>query len=123
MKIYQKKKQNKRGSTTYGSGSRKKNRGSGNTGGVGKGGIWDHKKGSLKRYLEIDKVKRIQRRKKDRKESLVPQYLSSLKYIKRVAKKGCLINSYNKQITILRTSSISFKKSFIEKIGYKILIE
>ena len=119
--MYQKKKQNKRGSTTYGSGSRKKNRGSGNTGGVGKGGIWDHKKGSAKFYKKIEKINRVKIRKKNkRKTEILTKYLSSIKYIRKLEKKNCLVDSSTKEITILKNCKLKYNLNFFQKIGYKI---
>ena len=120
-KIYEKKKRNLRGSLTYGSGSHKKNRGSGNTGGVGKGGIWDHKKGSAKYYQKIRATSRIQRRKKKQKlTELVTRFISSKKYVKKMVEKGCIIDNLKKLILVEKFCKLIIPTAFLNKIGYTI---
>jgi len=121
--MYQRKKQNKRGSITYGSGSRKKNRGSGNTGGVGKAGIWDHKKGCQKYYANLKKHKRvILRRKIKRKTFIVPNYLVSQKYRLRLEKKKCFVNPSTKEIILGLACKLSYSEAFLKRLGYTITI-
>ena len=115
---YEKKKKNRLGSITYGSGSRKKNRGSGNRGGCGKGGIWDHKKGLVLKLKKEEKIKRIKIRKKERRKEIDPRFLSSLKYRLRMEKRNIFIRGV--QIQVPPFSRISNRK-FLEKIGYIIV--
>jgi ribosomal protein L15 len=117
--IFEKKKQNLRGSITYGSGSRKKNRGSGNRGGVGKAGIWGHKKSSKKKYEEIAKeAKIIARKKARRKEEVTFGFLNSNKYIKRLEKRNIFVDQ---ELKIIENKGIPLSgrnKKYLEAKGY-----
>lgn len=127
------KRSSKRGTITYGSGSRKKNRGSGNRGGVGNAGIWDHKKGSAAKINEIRKQKTRETKKKIKRSLVItPEFLSSKKYCKRLLLKRIFIDTKTKEIRIYRDSLNKFKRNkenkltnegFLNKIGYKIFYD
>ena len=119
MKIYEKKpKKSLRGSITYGSGSRKKNRGSGNRGGKGNSGIWDHNK-SRKKKIEKDRRRdRIKKRKK--KKILRVGFLSSNKYLLKLQKRGIFIKD-GKIFSLKHKKDLLKNQKFLNKLGYKLV--
>lgn len=118
--VFEKKKRNYSGSITYGSGSRKKNRGSGNSGGVGKGGLWDHKKGLAAKIRKTLRRNRIKTRKKlKRQKEIIPGFLNSKKYLLRLAKRGISVDPSKKIIKNSNLLTTSSRVKLLKKKGYK----